>query len=182
MLSHRTVLAAGVALVLAATAGAAGIKSGPQVNEAVPGPFHPLNVNGEYAGQKYCLYCANGERAVAMIFARQVTPSLVKLIKEIDSATVNSKGAMGSFVVFLGKQESLESQLKKVVKDSKLKETILSIDNPAGPEGYNVAKNADVTVVLYEKHTVKVNHAFKKGELTEKSAKKVLADLSKLAK
>src|SRR5437588_12445482 len=28
------------------------IKSGPQVGQKVPGPFHPLNVNGEGAGKE----------------------------------------------------------------------------------------------------------------------------------
>ncbi|HWY85794.1 MAG TPA: hypothetical protein VNX28_03665, partial [Gemmataceae bacterium] len=36
------------------------VKSGPQVGKEVPGPFHPMNVTGEQAGKKNCLYCANG--------------------------------------------------------------------------------------------------------------------------
>ena len=31
------------------------VKSGPQVDKDVPGPFHPLNVTGDFAGQKQCL-------------------------------------------------------------------------------------------------------------------------------
>lgn len=49
-------LMAGVAgLLLAASAGAAEIKSGLQPGEKLPGPFHPLNINGSRAGQKNCL-------------------------------------------------------------------------------------------------------------------------------
>src|SRR5688572_7085012 len=46
------------------------LKSGPQVGEELAGPFHPLNVNGKAAGKKHCLYCENGARPVAMVFAR----------------------------------------------------------------------------------------------------------------
>lgn len=31
------------------------LKSGPQPGTQLPGPFHPLNVTGESAGEKACL-------------------------------------------------------------------------------------------------------------------------------
>jgi hypothetical protein len=31
------------------------LKSGPQTGTNIPGPFHPLNVTGEKAGEKFCL-------------------------------------------------------------------------------------------------------------------------------
>jgi len=180
MRTHR-IAAAALALALAAGTGlAAGLKSGPQVDEKVPGPFHPLNVNGEHAGQKVCLYCQNGPRPVAMVFARQVTPATAKLIKALDAATTKSKGEMGSFVVFLGTAEGLEKKLKGLAKENKIQSTVLAIDNPAGPDGYHVAKDADVTVVLYREFKVKANHAFKKGELTDKDIKAVVAELPKI--
>jgi hypothetical protein len=33
---------------------AAGLKSGPQVGDHIPGVFHPLNVTGAGAGQRVC--------------------------------------------------------------------------------------------------------------------------------
>jgi hypothetical protein len=47
-----TVLAA--ALLAGSAAEADKPKSGPQVGERIPGPFNPLNINGEDAGQKRC--------------------------------------------------------------------------------------------------------------------------------
>src|SRR5262249_47183666 len=106
---------------------------------------------------------------------------LVKLIKEIDAATVKNKSAgMGSFVVFLSDDEALKDKLKKVADTSKLKECVLAIDNPAGPNGYNVSKDADVTVVLYNERKVASNFAFKKGELKEKDIDKIVADIKKI--
>ena len=62
-----------VTFVLTGFAVADPLKSGPQVGQEVPGPFHPLNVTGDKAGQKNCLYCQNGSNPVAMIFAREVS-------------------------------------------------------------------------------------------------------------
>ena len=182
MKTQRSWLAA-LALALTLTAGlafGAGIKSGPQVGEKLAGPFHPLNINGEKAGEKNCLYCSNGDRPVAMIFAREVTPEVTMLIKKIDAATTKSGDKMGSFVVFLGKGEELETQLKSLAKKEGLKATVLAIDNPAGPKGYKVAKDADVTVVLYRARKVKANYAFKKGEMTDKDVSTIVAELPKI--
>ena len=60
--------------------------------------------------------------------------------------------------------------------------SILTIDNPAGPSSYHIAKDAAVTVVLYVNKTVKANHTFKKGELNDKSIDSVLGDLPKILK
>jgi hypothetical protein len=43
-----------------------------------------------------------------------------------------------------------------------------------------VAKEADITVVLYVDRTVKANRAFKKGEMKEKDVDAIIADLSKI--
>ncbi|HTU18930.1 MAG TPA: hypothetical protein VMG10_12795 [Gemmataceae bacterium] len=113
-----------------------------------------------------------------MIFAREVTDGLTSLVKKIDEATDKNRSCrMGSFVVFCNDDEGLKKKLEELAEKQKLKRTILSIDNPAGPEGYAIAKDADVTVLLYTKHKVKVNHAYKKGELTEREVKRILSEL-----
>jgi hypothetical protein len=185
MVKHRIVAAACLMLALAAGVVVAeektALKSGPQVGAQVPGPFHPLNINGANAGEKFCLYCKNGQNPVAMVFARDASEPLTKLIKQLDHATAKNAGcSMGSFVVFLSDSDSLEKQLKEVAEKEKLKHTILSIDNPSGPKGYEVAKDADVTVVLYTEHKVKANYAFKKGELSGKAIDQIVADIAKI--
>jgi hypothetical protein len=147
----------------------------------VPGPFHPYNVNGPEAGEKSCLYCRNGTNPVAMVFARDLSEPVVSLIKKLDEATdKNGDCRMGSFVVFLGDREALEKNLKELARKQRLKHTVLAIDEPAGPEEYNVAAKAAVTVVLYTDVTVKANYAFRKGEMTDKDVAKVLDDLPKI--
>jgi hypothetical protein len=158
-------------------------KSGPQSGERVPGPFHPLNVTGEFAGKKNCLFCSNGANPVAVVFARDITPEVTKLIKKLDEATAKNKDAsMGSFAVFCTDKDGLETQLKKVATSEGIKHLILSIDNPGGPDGYKIAKDADVTVLLYSDFTVRANHAFKKGELNEKGIGDVVKDVAKIVK
>jgi hypothetical protein len=113
-----------------------------------------------------------------MIFAREISDNLTSLVKKIEAETSkNSSCKMGSFVVFLSDDEGLEKQLKELAEKAKLEHLVLTIDNAAGPRGYKIAKDADVTVVLYNKQSVKVNHAFKKGELKKKDIDKIVAEL-----
>ncbi len=155
--------------------------SGPQVGKEVPGPFHPLNINGAEAGKKNCLYCSNGENPVAVVFARQVNPQVATLLKKLDEATEkNAKANMGSFAVFCSDQDGLEQTLKDLVGKQNLKKLIVAIDNPAGPKDYDISKDADVTVLLYNDFTVRANHAFKAGELNQQAIDTILADVSKI--
>ena len=159
------------------------VKSGPQVGEKVPGPFHPLNITGEMAGKKHCLFCQNGQNPVAMIFARDVDANVINLIKKIDETTAkNSDAKMGSFVVFLSDDKDLEKKLESVAKKEGLKKCVLSIDNPAGPKGYEVSEKADVTVVLYKDRKVEANYSFAKGELKSKDIDTIVHDVSKITK
>lgn len=117
-----------------------------------------------------------------MIFAREINDNLTSLVKKLDKATADNKSAhMGSFVVFLSNDEGLEQKLKDLVKKANLKHTILTLDeNVAGPRGYGIAKDADITVVLYTARTVKVNHAYKKGEFKEKDVDQIIKELPKI--
>jgi hypothetical protein len=180
-------LAAGLAasVLVASTAVAASLVSGPQVDSKVPGAFEPFNVTGDSAGQKNCLVCQNGENPVVMIFAKQVTPEVTRLIKRVDQVTGKHKDAeMGSFVVFVSSDKGLESQLKDMARDQELKNIVLAIwndsDQPAGPKKYRVNPDADVTVVLYTDLMVKANHAYGKGDLTDKDIDAITGEVAKI--
>jgi hypothetical protein len=55
-MKHRIAVGAGAALVLLVGSILAeeALKSGPQKGDNLPGPFSPLNINGDNAGQKVC--------------------------------------------------------------------------------------------------------------------------------
>ena len=169
---------------LFANAQTGGVTSGPKVGEDVPGPFHPLNVTGESAGQKACLYCSNGGNPVAVVFAREATPAGAQLLKQLDVATEKNSGkSMGSYAVFCSDKEGLADVLKDVAKKQGLSKLVLSIDNPQGPEKYKIAKDAAVTVLLYKDFTVQANHAFRaSNELNEKAINDIVSDVSKIVK
>src|SRR5437879_4926268 len=107
-------LVVGSALLLTSVYAGGTVKSGPQVGQDVPGPFAPLNVTGAKAGTKNCLYCSNGANPVAVVFAREATPAVAKLLKQLDEATLkNAKAEMGSFAVFCNDKDGLDKQLTK---------------------------------------------------------------------
>jgi hypothetical protein len=181
---HRIVAALSLVIALCAVSllpAEEKLKSGLQPGERIPGSFDPHNVTGEQAGKRFCLVCENGANPVAMIFARDVNDSLLRLINKIDAATARNKASsMGSFVVFLNDKDGLEEKLKEIAKKNGVKHLVLSIDAPEGPEDYKVAKEADVTVVLYTDYVIKANHAFRKGQLQDRDIDKILADLPKI--
>jgi hypothetical protein len=117
-----------------------------------------------------------------MVFAREVSDPLTSLVKKLDAAAVkNADASMGTFFVFCTDEEGLDKKLKDLAKSADLKKLILTIDsNRAGPKGYNVAKDADITVVLYKNKTVKVNHAYKRGEFKDSDVEKVIAELKEI--
>jgi hypothetical protein len=116
-----------------------------------------------------------------MIFAREITDNLTSLVKQIDAATVkNASARMGSFVVFCSDEEGMKDKLKELADKEHLKKTILTLDNPTGPSKYEVAKDADVTVILYNQREVMVNRAFKKGQLSAKDVESIMAEVPKM--
>jgi hypothetical protein len=84
--------------------------------------------------------------------------------------------------VFLSDDESLQNKLKDLAKSEGLKKTVLTLDNATGPAKYDVAKDAEVTVVLYTGHVVKANYSFKKGQMKDGDVEKVMSDLPKILK
>ena len=117
-----------------------------------------------------------------MIFAREISDNLTGLVKKVDAATVkNAKANMGSFVVVCNDSEKMEDNLKALAKKESLKKCVLAlVDSKSGPGGYDLHKDADVTVVLYVSRKVKAQYAFKKGEMKNKDVEAILGDLPKI--
>jgi len=155
------------------------LKSGPQVGDQVPGPFEPLNVTGENAGDECCLYCKYGTRPVAVVFAKTLTPEVKTLVEKINAANAKNK-AMGSYMVVNQTDDKTIRELKKLANQSELNHTVLSVMATGEPKHYEIDPNAEVTVLLYTNGVVKSNFAFKKGSLDTKGIDKILSDLPKI--
>jgi len=116
-----------------------------------------------------------------MVFARQTSGPLTSLVKKFDEATAkNRHRKLGSFVVLLSDEAGAAEKLIALAEKEKLTQTILALGEAAGPEGYGVAADADVTVVLYVGRVVKANYAFKKGKMTTDDVTRIVGDLSKI--
>jgi hypothetical protein len=110
------------------------------------------------------------------VFAREVTPGLTSLVKKLDAATATHADAkFRAVVVLLSADDKMEGRLKELADKEKVKKLVFAVESPAGPSRYDIAKDADVTVLLYVKKTVKKNFAFEKGKLTENEAEAVAA-------
>jgi len=117
-----------------------------------------------------------------MIFAREISDPLTSLVKKVDAVNKDQGKKMGSFVVVLGDDESTDKKLKELAEKEKVEKTILTtFAKKDGPADYDIAKDADVTVICYKGKKVKTNRAFKKGEFKAEDVDKILKeDLPKI--
>ena len=115
------------------------------------------------------------------MFARETTPALASLVKKVD-AEIAKNDALKSFVVVLTDDaDKTSTTLTSMAKDCRLKNVPLTlVESPAGPPAYKIAEDADVTVMMWKGTKVQVNHAYKKGGLTEAEVKTIVADIPKI--
>jgi hypothetical protein len=116
-----------------------------------------------------------GNSPVAAVFAREITPGLTSLVKKLEQAAEAGSPKTKAFVVLMTDDDKAEDKLKDLAKAEKIDKVLLMVDNPAGPKSLKIAKEADVTVVLYTQKNVKKTLAFEKGKLTDKAADDVAA-------
>jgi hypothetical protein len=117
------------------------------------------------------------------IFAREITDNLASLVKQVDEQVgKNQTKQMCAFFVLLAEDEDAAAgQLEELANKHGIKNVPLTVfDGTAGPPDYKIAKDADVTVLLWKKQTVEANHAFAKGGLDKKGIEAVIADTSKI--
>ena len=116
-----------------------------------------------------------------MVFAREISGPLTSLVKKLEEATVKNRDRkLGSFVVFLSDDAGTAEKLIALAEKEKIEQTILAFGEAAGPDGYDVAAESDVNVVLYTGRVVKASYAFKKGKLTTDDVTRIVGDLSKI--
>ncbi len=115
------------------------------------------------------------------IQTREITAELTSLVKQVDALVgdpSDSKVTNKSFVVLITDDpDSAAEQLTGIAEKEGIKNTPLTIfDGVAGPGGYNIAKEAAVTVMIWKKGKVTANHAFEAGKLDKDAIAKIIAD------
>ncbi len=172
------------ALATAGLAFAGEVKSGVAIGEKTAA-FNVKDVTGPAKGTSLCYRCKYGNRPVACVFTREITPEVGALVKEIDQAVgQNADKKMAAFVVLLTDDaDAASKQLTKLAEEQKIKNVPLTVfDGAAGPEKYKIAKDAAVTVMMWTKGRIQVNEAYAAGKLSTDEAKKVAGQTDKILK
>jgi hypothetical protein len=117
---------------------------------------------------------------VVCVFARKTSEPLASLVKQIDKK-IGENAGLKSFVVIMTKDGAKTGDaLKKLAEEASVKNVPLTmIGEIDGPPDYEIAKDSDITVLMWKQHTVKVNHGYK-GELTDKDVETIVSDIPKL--
>ena len=180
----KKLVATTMAFVIAAAAAvgvAEELTSGLPLGTKVPA-FNVKDVTGPSKGESLCYRCQYGARPVVTIFAREVNDNLASLIKEVDGLVKkNEAKQMKAFVVLLSDKPDAEKKLTDLAAKHDITSVPLTVfDTPAGPPNYKIAKDAEVTVMMWNKQEVKANQSFAKGKFDKKSSESVLADTAKI--
>lgn len=152
-------------------------RSGMGIGE-VPPAFHVVDVTGPHRGKHLCYRCLYGDRPVVGIFVRDFDDNTKTLIKKIDQEVkLHQDKKMAAFVVVLTDEpESARSDLEKIATENEIKNVPLTVYlGTDGPVGYNVARGAEVNVMMWQ-GDVKANRAFQKGQLNDQGIEEVIAD------
>jgi hypothetical protein len=148
-----------------------------------PGPYTFHVATGPQRGQLTCYICETGERPAVIVFARSMSDPLAKLVRGLDKGLADYKAKeLRAWVTFLNNdQTSLDPKLVEWSKKNAIREVPLGVlEDIAGPPTYKIAKDADVTVLLYVKQKVVSNFAFRAGELTDAKVDEVLKEVPKI--
>src|SRR5438046_2306192 len=99
-------------------------------------------------------------RGISTGLSRPALPS-GKAVKKLEAATAaHADKKFNAVVILLTSDDKMEGRLKELAEREKLKNVVLAVESPERPSPYHIAKDADVTVLLYEKKKVKKNFAF----------------------
>jgi hypothetical protein len=117
---------------------------------------------------------------VVCVFANKTSEPLTSLVKQIDAKIAENK-ELKSFVVLMTKDlEKCKDELRTLAKDAGIKHVPLTVyGDLGGPPDYELARDADITVLSWKHHRVKFGRGFK-GALTESDIRTIVADIPKL--
>jgi len=169
----------GVSLALAA---AEPCQSGVPVGQR-PGPYSFILSTGMGRGQSQCFICETEDRPAVIVFARSLSEPAGKLAAQIDKAVPEHKKAdLRAWVTFLhDDQAAFDPKVVDWAKKHALRTLPVGVyEDAAGPPTYKIAKDADVTVLLFVKKKVVANFAFREGELNDEKSAEIMKALPKI--
>ncbi len=148
-----------------------------------PGPYSSVIATGPQRGQTQCFVCETADRPAVVVFARSPGDALGKLVHGLDQAVADHKTAdLRAWVTFLSDdQPALDPEVVRWGQKHAVRNLSLGVfEDAGGPPSYRLARDADVTVLLFVKQKVTANFAFRTGELTEDKVAEVLKALPQI--
>jgi hypothetical protein len=148
-----------------------------------PGPYAAVMATGPQRGQPYCLICETAGRPAVVVFARTLSDPLGKLVGGLDKALAEHKGSeLRAWVTFVhADQPAFDPQVVQWGQKHAVRSVPLGVfEDAGGPPGYRLARDADVTVLLFARQKVVANFAYRSGELTEDKITEVLKALPEI--
>jgi hypothetical protein len=136
-----------------------------------PGPYSFLVATGAQRGQQTCYVCEQheGNKPAAVVFARELSEPLGKLLAKLEAAGADAKDSgYKVWMTQLAEKADLDALAKWAQKQGLKTAPVGAYEDADGPPAYKLAKDADVTVLLFTKQKVVANFAFRAGELTDK--------------
>ena len=162
-------------LLLAAEPCQSGLPAGQR-----PGPYSFVVSTGPLRGQSQCFVCETADRPAVVVFARELSEPLGKLVAQLDKTVADhKKEEMRGWVTFLSEdQPTLDGKVVEWGKKHAVRTMPLGVfEDAQGPPAYKLSKDADVTVLFFVKRKVVANFAYRSGELTDEKAADVLKAL-----
>src|SRR5262249_38406500 len=121
-------------------------------------------------GQSHCFICETADKPAVVVFARTADDDVAKLVRLLDQAVADNKGAeLRAWVTFLNEdQAAYDPVVVAWAKKHAVRNVPLGVfEDRDGPPAYRLSRDAEVTVLLFTKQKVVANFAFRKGELTD---------------
>ena len=151
--------------------------------------FREYRVTGpgvDRPGEGCYLVCTYSTRPVVMVYTREITAPVLRLIRKLDEATAtHRKERLGSYAVLVCAKHGRDKELKALAEKEKIRHTLLSLvvldDTELKRFHHKFGAEAETTVVLATgQRRVKACYAFRKGELKDRDVARILADLPRI--
>ena len=146
-----------------------------------PGPYSFLVATGPERGKPTCYICEQEKKPAAVVFFRTRTDAVGKLLAKLDAEmTARKDSGFKAWATQLTDTAELDA-LAKWGGTHGLKAVALgAFEDADGPPAYKLARDAEVTVLLFTDRKVVANFAYRAAELTPEATADVLAAMPKL--
>jgi hypothetical protein len=146
-----------------------------------PGPYSFLVATGPQRGQQTCYVCEQDKKPTAVVFARNTSAPLGRLLAKLDTVAAAKKDAgFFAWMTLLADTADLDALAKWAQAQGLKTIPVGTFEDADGPPAYKLTADADVTVLLFVDRKVVANFAFRSGELTDAKVAEVAKALTKL--